>query len=117
MADMCPGCWTRVPAVVNSLLAPSGGGPGSVSRRRQREVERAARPGTAFRPDPSAMGVDDAARDRQAEAGPMVGRLLAAPRALEQRRQLVGLDTGAGVAHEEHDLGVACVGRPTGGAV
>src|SRR5204862_4606115 len=71
--------------------------------RGQREEEARADADLALGPDPALVRLDDAARDRQAESGAAVGRLLAPPVALEQQRQLRRVDAGSAVADEEHD--------------
>src|SRR5262245_47098774 len=96
IADICPGYWNEPASHVNGHPEE----PSIISEGGQREVERRAAADLTFRPDTPAMRVDDAARDRQPEPGALVLRVLAAPVALEQLRELFGFDARTGVAHE-----------------
>src|SRR5262245_55105528 len=76
--------------------------------RRQRYVEGRAAADCAGSPDPSALHLDQPLDDRQAQAasaGLAGAGLVGTVEALEDPRQLVGRDAGAGVRNLEDDEG------------
>src|SRR5262245_21240069 len=102
---------------------PPGGADASSNRRRgtlcigggerDRESERAATTGRGLDPDAPAVRVDDALRDREAEAGTPSAGPTTLPVAGAHVRHVLGGDAGAGVRNrEQHAVLVAAGADP-----
>src|SRR5437763_2472190 len=80
------------------------------ARYRQREVERRPLSRLALRPDLSAVRLDDALGDRQAEARAEARGALRLPVGVEDVLQILVRDARAGVADDEEHLAVVARG-------